>query len=234
MISKTERASKWAIKMASFLESLFISFAGSCRRLKCIRCSVGVRTVPSNRLFKDNAPFILFVLMGPLARTLFSRGQFSVIQGKVYMHTEIAAIFAICDCDAHRGPEKSRDFRDKRKQSVLHCDLRVRWKVASDLRFRAAISEPRTPSFCGISGDLAHSTRKSLAIAIVRFWYAKGQSLHAKVLEHLVWSNTSGCQFWGTSCSNKHLVSTLWPSQCSAGVWRCLRSLPPDPNPNTG
>ena len=56
---------------------------------------------------------------------------------------------------------------------MLHCDLRVRWKVASDLRFRAAISEPKTPSFCGIPGDLAQSTRKSLAIAIVRFWCAK-------------------------------------------------------------
>ena len=41
---------------------------------------------------------------------------------------------------------------------MLHCDLRVRWKVASDLRFQAAISEPKTPSFCGISGDLALST----------------------------------------------------------------------------
>ena len=49
---------------------------------------------------------------------------------------------------------------------MLHCDLRVRWKVASDLRFRAAISQPKTPSFCGISGDLAPSTRKLLAIAI--------------------------------------------------------------------
>ena len=39
--------------------------------------------------------------------------------------------------------------------------------------FGAAISEPKTPSFCGISGDLAPSTRKSLAIAIVRFWCAK-------------------------------------------------------------
>ena len=56
---------------------------------------------------------------------------------------------------------------------MLHCDLRVRWKVASDLRFRAAISEPKTPSFCRISGDLAPSTWKSLAIAIVRFWCAK-------------------------------------------------------------
>ena len=51
---------------------------------------------------------------------------------------------------------------------MMHCDLRVRWKVASDLRFRAAISEPKTPSFCRISGDLAPSTRKSQAIAIVR------------------------------------------------------------------
>ena len=49
----------------------------------------------------------------------------------------------------------------------------MRWKVAGDLRFRAAVSEPETPSFCGISGDLAPSTRKSLAIAIVRFWCAK-------------------------------------------------------------
>ena len=63
------------------------------------------------------------------------------------------------------------------RQTMLHCDLRVRWKVASDLRFRAAISEPKTPSFCGISGDLAQSTRKSLAIAIVRFWCAKALSL---------------------------------------------------------
>ena len=56
---------------------------------------------------------------------------------------------------------------------MLHCDLRVQWKAASDLRFRTAISEPQTPSFCRISGDLAQSTRKSLAIAIVRFWRAK-------------------------------------------------------------
>ena len=68
-------------------------------------------------------------------------------------------------------PRNRSDFRDKRK-AMLHCDLRVRWKVASDLRFRAAISERKTPSFCGISGDLAPSTRKSLAIAIVRFWCA--------------------------------------------------------------
>ena len=70
-----------------------------------------------------------------------------------------------------RTPEIARFPRQEK--AMLHCDLRVRWRVASDLRFRAAISEPKTPSFCWISGDLAQSTRKSLAIAIVRFWCAK-------------------------------------------------------------
>ena len=36
------------------------------------RCSGG-RTVPTKRLFKENAPFISFVLMGSFARTLFSQ-----------------------------------------------------------------------------------------------------------------------------------------------------------------
>ena len=80
-----------------------------------------------------------------------------------------------------RTPEIARFPREDK--TMLPCDLRLRWKVASDLRFRAAISEPKTPSFCGISGDLAQSTRKSLAIAIVRFWCAKGKSLR-------------GCGWW--------------------------------------
>ena len=71
-----------------------------------------------------------------------------------------------------QSPEIARFPRQEK--AMLHCDLRVRWKVASDLRFRAAISEPKTPSFCGISGDLSPSTRKSLAIAIVRCWCAQG------------------------------------------------------------
>ena len=68
---------------------------------------------------------------------------------------------------AHRGPQKLQRF-PRQEKAMLHCDLRVRWKVASDLRFQAAISEPKSPSFCGISGDLTPST-----IAIVRFWCAK-------------------------------------------------------------
>ena len=64
----------------------------------------------------------------------------------------------------------------RQEKAMLHCGLRVRWTVASDLRFRAAISEPKTPSFCRNSGDLlAPSTPKSLAIAIVRFWCAKAE-----------------------------------------------------------
>ena len=81
-------------------------------------------------------------------------------------------------CDLRlRCPSRTPEIARFPKQEIamLHCDLRVRWKVASDLRFRAAISEPKTPSFCGISGDLAQSTRKSLAIAIVRFWCAKSK-----------------------------------------------------------
>ena len=87
-----------------------------------------------------------------------------------------------------RTPEIARFPRQDK--AMLHCDLSVRWKVASDLRFRAAISEPKTPSFCGISGDLGQSTRKSLAIAIVRFWCAKflllALKLHVRpaILDH--------------------------------------------------
>ena len=70
-----------------------------------------------------------------------------------------------------RTPEIARFLRQE--PAMMHCDLRVRLKVASDLRFRAAISEPKTPSFCGISGDWLRQRGKSLAIAIVRFWCAK-------------------------------------------------------------
>ena len=96
----------------------------------------------------------------------------------------------------------------------MHCDLRVRWKVASDLRFRAAISEPKTRSFCGISGDLASSTRKSLAIAIARFWSAKLEKQSGKVLGETVRTPPRGSPGNG-------LVSSL---TCSGLLrLRCLR-----------
>ena len=66
-----------------------------------------------------------------------------------------------------RTPETQRFPRQEK--AMLHCDLRVRWKVASDLRFRVAMSEPKARSFCRISGDLAPSTRESLVIAMCDF-----------------------------------------------------------------
>ena len=83
-------------------------------------------------------------------------------------------------------PRNRSDLRNKTKQCCIAI-IRVRWKVASDLRSRTAISEPKTPSFCrfcGISGDLAPSTRKSLAIAILQFWCAKvGGSSWVRLLQ---------------------------------------------------
>ena len=95
---------------------------------------------------------------------------------------DLIALFAICDYDAHRGPQKSQRF-PRPEKAMLHCDVSVRWKVASDLRFRAAISEPKTPSFCGISGDLAPSTRKSLAIAsLCDFGALRKKSSHHRAI----------------------------------------------------
>ena len=41
-------------------------------------------------------------------------------------------------------PEKSQQL-PRQEKAMVHCDVRVRWKVASDLRFRAAISGPKPP-----------------------------------------------------------------------------------------
>ena len=93
-----------------------------------------------------------------------------------------------------RTPEFARFLTEDK--AMLHCDLRVRWKVASDLRFGAAISEPGTRSFCGISGDLTPSTQKSLAIAIVRFWCAKLRALFGRTIYfHLKWVKMGFCQW---------------------------------------
>ena len=47
----------------------------------------------------------------------------------------------------------------------------------SDSKSFGGDSKPRNPPSCGSSGNLAPSTRKPLAIAIVRFWCAKGKVL---------------------------------------------------------
>ena len=56
---------------------------------------------------------------------------------------------------------------------MLHCDLRLRWKIASDLRFQAAISEPETLLSAGFLAIWVRQREKLLAIAIVRFACAK-------------------------------------------------------------
>ena len=76
----------------------------------------------------------------------------------------------------HFGAAEIEAISETREKAMLHCDLRVRWKVASDLRFGAAIPRRKLLLSAGclpLSGDLGPSTRKSLAIAIVRFWCAK-------------------------------------------------------------
>ena len=106
-------------------------------------------------------------------------------------------IFATCDCDAHRGPQKSRDLRDKRKQCCIA--IKAAMEVASDCDFGLRFLSPKPPSFCGNSGDLAPSTRKSLAIAIVRFGALRRRclghhlSLHAVAQDVRTKQNQEGC-----------------------------------------
>ena len=73
------------------------------------------------------------------------------------------------------------------KKSLAICDFGL-----------AAISEPKAPSFCGISGDLAPSTRKSLAIAIVRFWCAKIENvcMHLHFVALVVVLHNWVCDNW--------------------------------------
>ena len=107
-------------------------------------------------------------------------------------------------CDLRlRCPSRTPDIArfPRQETAMMHCDLRVRWQVASDLRFQAAISEPQTPSCCGIPGDLAPSTRKSLAIAIVRFWCAKRQTKAMGVLDTiLLWFPPAICSLIFLPC----------------------------------
>ena len=67
---------------------------------------------------------------------------FGIMLGNLDLVHRNRSDFAICDCDAYRGSQKSLVISE-----TLHCDWRVRWKVASDSRFQVAISEPETPFF---------------------------------------------------------------------------------------
>ena len=133
------------------------------------------------------------------------------ISGFGFLGTSLAHRNCSDFCDLRLGcpsrTQKSQAISETRRSSAHALRFKVRWKVASDLRFRAAISEPETPSFCGISGDLAPSTRKSLAIAIVRFWCAKRTSVSQKML-----------------CCNPIFI-VFWPSCQKRRFWTPTKKL---------
>ena len=59
-----------------------------------------------------------------------ARGLLQVSISLILAHRNHSDFVQICDCDAHRRPQKSLAISE-----TLHCNLRVPWKVASDLRF---------------------------------------------------------------------------------------------------
>ena len=61
----------------------------------------------------------LWPLAGDHLELLHSQLKRIIATPKASYRTEIAAMFAICDCDAHRRPQKSRDFRDKTNQCCI-------------------------------------------------------------------------------------------------------------------
>ena len=149
---------------------------------------------------------------------IFSSESLRVVNSLQIVNS-LRVLFLVC-----RGPLGFAGFRNlaHRNRSDF-CDLRLRcpsrtpeiaaisetresnaalrfkgaMEKPSDLRFRAAISEPKTPSFCGISSGLAPSKRKSLAIAIVRFWCAKSPSCAP------VWSRAFWVLFFASLCLGK-------------------------------
>ena len=70
-----------------------------------------------------------------------------------------------------RTPEIASDIQEKTKQCCIAIYKRCDGKSLAFYDFE--LQFPKSDSFCGNSGHLAPSTRKSLAIAIVRFWCAK-------------------------------------------------------------
>ena len=69
---------------------------------------------------------------------------------------------------------------------MLHCDLRLRWKIASDLRFQAAISESKTHYFCGSSGDLDAEIASDCDCAILVQGFPKRVLVRGEILKNWV------------------------------------------------
>ena len=145
----------------------------------------------------------------------FSRQRVNSSPTRAYFWMSLAHRNRSDFCDLRlRCPSRTPEIaRFPRQEKVrLYCDLRVRWKVASDLRFRAAISEPKTPSFCGISGDLAQSTRKSLAIVMVRFWCAKWMSQVLRFVFLVISALRLGCA-WKVASRDRRIEAIPMPNR---------------------
>ena len=124
-----------------------------------------------------------------------------------------------------RCPWRTRNcFRFPRQDAaMLHCDLRLRWKVTSDSRFQAAISEPETLPFCRTSGGLAPSTRKSLAIAILRFWFAKISIVRWNLRPVIFWCRQMAASSMMSTIPRSEIAAThLHESRSLAKVWAKL------------
>ena len=67
------------------------------------------------------------------------------------------------------------------------------------------------PSFLNLNGVVCSNTLFSNNSALTSSLLFRGNST-CRILEHLIWSNTSGFQFLGASCSNKLFVGTVRPS----------------------
>ena len=162
--------------------------------------------VPVTRHLFKYPPRIHVIFLEEQGPTTFSWGGASLIVSEGLNMDSSHRSVVSCVCKVPQN-----------ETAMMHCDLRVRWKIASDLRFRAAISEPKTPSCRGISGDLVPSTRKSLAIAIVRFWCAKSVTESRIVLpeesfQKRLFAHNSVCSQFGES-----LFAIL--AECSQFCW---------------
>ena len=133
-----------------------------------------------------------------------------------------------CDLRFLRCPSRTPEIAAI--SETRESNAALRFKGAMENRWRFAISGcdvwAQIPSPCGISGGWASSTRKSLAIAIVRFWCAKvdkfldGLHWETSVAEGSLTAKAERCIkiSFGTA---KKFVDGLRPSWCrqaSAGV----------------
>ena len=137
---------------------------------------------------------------------------------------KIAAIFAICSCDAHRGRKNSLRFL-RQDKAMLHCDLRVQWRIASDLQ----VPSPNPILSLGI---LARSgSWQNRCYADFYFWAARFfREISRRILfssslrEKSAQKNPPG----KSPTRSSKIYTTKSPTHCCRGAApRNLRSWPP-------